>query len=133
MVPECMEMSRNQRFTERIRHSQPQHTRRFPVACGVQQHFPGKVADMLGITQGIPACIRQRNRMADAVEKRNTQFFFQLFDLKGNGRLGIAQLFTHLGEAAQFRHFHKNCQRFDVHACLPELIFYMFNEILFMI
>ena len=36
---------------------------------------------------------------ADAVEKMDAEFFFQVFDLDGDGGLGVAQVFGGFGEA----------------------------------
>ena len=126
MIVEGFEMSGNHRLTERVRHTQTEYACRFPMSGGVQQHFLRKMADVLGIAQGIPSRIRQRYRMADPVKERNAQFLFQLFDLKRNGGLGIAKLFTGFCETSLLRYFHKNTQGFDIHSILQGSSFSIF-------
>ena len=126
VIPKDFEMSRNQRLTERIRHAQPQNTGRLPMACGIQDHFLGKMADMLGIAQSIPSCIRQRNRMSDPVKQGNTQFLFQLLNLERNGGLRIPQLVSGFCKAAQFCHFYKNLKALDIHKPSANLRFLYF-------
>ena len=74
---------------------------------------------MLGVGQQIPPCIRQADGMTDPVKQLHAQFFFQEFDLKGYGRLGIPQLFSRAGEAAQLRRFQENVQAAQIHGTTP--------------
>ena len=64
-----------------------------------------QVADLLGRAKSLPPGIRQAHRVADAVKQGNTQLLLQQPDLKGDGRLGIAQPFPCPGETFQFCHF----------------------------
>ena len=73
-LAELLEMAHDQRVAQGIRHTQTQHTGRFPVTGGIQKHLLRQLADILGIPQGIPSRIRQRNRMTDPVKERNPQF-----------------------------------------------------------
>ena len=53
--------------------------------------------------------------MSDPVKQLHPQFLFQKLDLKGNGGLGVTQLFPGSGKASQLRRFDKNIQTAKIH------------------
>ena len=120
----CSELTivpHNQRLAQGIRHAQPQGSGRLPLPLRAQQHFLTCMADLLGVAQRVPARVGQADAVPDAVKELDAHFLFQLLDLKGDGGLGIAQLFTGLGEAAQLGDFYKNTQRPQIHSWPPEI------------
>ena len=79
------------------------------------------MADLLGVAQGVPPRVGQGDGVADAVKELSPHFLFQLLNLKGDGGLGIAQLFAGPGEAAQLGDFYKNTQCPQIHSWPPEI------------
>ena len=77
------------------------------------------MADLLGVAQGVPPRVGQGDGVADAVKELSPHFLFQLLNLKGDGGLGIAQLFAGPGEAAQLGDLYKDIQRPQIHSWPP--------------
>ena len=67
----------------------------------------GKVADLPGVIQQIPSPGGEGDGVADPLEEQAIQLVFQLFDLEGDGRLGVIQRLCGLGEAAQLGNLHE--------------------------
>ena len=68
--------------------------------------------------------------MPDALEQWDRQLFFQLFDLKRHGGLGVAQALCRQRKALQFVHHNKGFQIFDIHKIIaPSRLNYSINMI----
>ena len=77
--------------------------------------FRSKPQNLLGQRQQLFSFIGQGHSMTDALEQWDRQLFFQLFDLKRHGGLGVAQALCRQCEALQFVHHNKGFQIFDIH------------------
>ena len=116
VVPaEPVKIPGNQGVAQGVRHSQPDAAPDGLILPGPHGHFPGKLADPLGIIQSLPPGIRQGHGMPDAVKQRHPQLLLQLPDLKGHRGLGIAQVLPCPGEAAALRHLQKCLQTAKIH------------------
>ena len=73
------------------------------------------MTDALCVQQRVLAFGGQADRVPDPVKELNAQLRLQLLDLDGDGRLGIAQLFTGAGKAAGFRYLDECIQTFQLH------------------
>ena len=69
--------------------------------------FPGHPVDLMSVFQDFPAFFCEMDSMIDPFKELTVQFGFQLFDLKGDRRLGKSQTVCGFCEAAQFRHIDK--------------------------
>ena len=69
--------------------------------------FPGHPVDLMSVFQDLPAFFCEMDSMIDPFKELTAQFGFQLFDLKGDRRLGKSQTVCGFCEAAQFRHIDK--------------------------
>ena len=77
--------------------------------------LPDGSQDLQRIGQQTLPRLGQLYLLADPLKQLGAQFPFQLFDLHGNRRLGVAQLFRGLGEILHFRDPRKRHKVSDLH------------------
>jgi hypothetical protein len=90
--------------------------------------FARQPEDALGVVEHQFAGRRQRDSPATAVEKARIEALFELFDLKGHGRLGHVQRLAGLGKGKVPGHSMKHLQSTISHKSLPLFDLARFNH-----
>ena len=81
------------------------------------------------VVKGLP-CGRDRQTLGRSLQKLRMKFFFQIVDMRTDGRLRKIKLLSRKGKTLVFYGIHKGFQLADIHAALLFVLKRLFSSII---
>lgn len=104
---------------KRLGQIDPQRALQRRLLCAEGGQAIGGGNDLGGLGKRLGPFLREHHAAPDALEQRQSQVAFELFDVHRHGRLGVAQPVSGLGVGAAGHDGLEGAQAFDIHSGSP--------------